>query len=43
MKKILIIGGTGYLGYHVSKALLDKFKIISLSISNPKKKDICEK
>ena len=38
MKKILIIGGTGYLGYHVSKALLNKFKIISLSISNPKKK-----
>lgn len=36
-KEILIVGGTGFLGYHVSKALLTRFKIISLSISQPKK------
>jgi nucleoside-diphosphate-sugar epimerase len=37
MKEILIVGGTGFLGYHVSKALINKFKIISLSTSAPKK------
>ena len=37
MKEILIVGGTGFLGYHVSKALINKFKIISLSTSSPKK------
>ena len=43
MKKILIVGGTGFLGYHVSKALLKKYKIVSLSSSNPKKKRYLKK
>ena len=30
-KTILITGGTGFIGYHLAKALKKKFKIISLS------------
>ena len=38
MKKILIIGGTGFLGYNISKYFLKKkFKIISISRNKPKK------
>ncbi len=38
MKKILIIGGTGFIGYHVAcKALKKKWKVTSLSTNKPKK------
>ncbi len=37
MKKILIIGGTGFLGFSVSKSLVKKYKIYSISLSPPKK------
>ena len=38
-KKILILGGTGFIGYHLAKASLKKgFKVISLSKNKPKKK-----
>lgn len=37
-KKLLIIGGTGFLGYHLSRVCLKKFKISSISLSKPKKK-----
>lgn len=37
-KTILIIGGTGFFGYHVAKKFLDlSFKVISLSLNKPKK------
>ena len=36
-KKILIIGGTGFLGYHLSKACLRTAEITSLSLSKPRK------
>lgn len=37
MKKILIIGGTGFLGYHLAKYCLKKnFKVTSISINFPK-------
>ena len=40
MKKILIIGGTGFLGYHLAKNALKKnWKVFSLSINKPKKKN----
>ncbi len=36
-KKILIVGGTGFLGYHSAKKFLDKkFDVISLSRNKPK-------
>ena len=34
-KTILITGGTGFIGYHLAKALKKKFKIISLSSKRP--------
>ena len=34
-KTILITGGTGFIGYHLAKALKKKFKIISLSSKQP--------
>ena len=38
-KKILILGGTGFIGYHLAKASLKKgFKVISLSKNKPIKK-----
>lgn len=43
MKQLLIVGGTGFLGYHVSKALVNKFKIISISKNNPKKNRFIKK
>ncbi len=37
-KKILIIGGTGFLGYHLAKkCLLKRWKVTSVSNSKPKK------
>lgn len=39
VKKILIFGGTGFVGYHLSKALLrKKFKVFSVSKKRVKKK-----
>ena len=44
MKKILIIGGTGFLGYHLAKNALKKnWKVFSLSINKPKKKNFLKK
>ncbi len=38
-KKILIIGGTGFLGYHLAKnCLLKKWNVTSISTNSPKKK-----
>ncbi len=38
-KSVLIIGGTGFLGYHIAKFLLKKkYKVISISLNKPKKK-----
>ena len=37
-KKILIIGGTGFLGYHLAKkCLLKKWHVTSISTNSPKK------
>ena len=39
MKKILIIGGTGFLGFHLAKLCLKRnYKVYSLSRNKPKKK-----
>ena len=39
MKRILVVGGTGFLGFHISKlALKKKFKVLSISLKKPKKK-----
>lgn len=38
IKKVLIIGGTGFLGFHTAKLFVKKkFRVISLSRSKPKK------
>ena len=38
MKKILIVGGTGFIGYHLAKKLINKnLKVFSLSSRKPKK------
>ena len=37
-KKILIIGGTGFLGYHLAKkCLAKKWNVTSISTNKPKK------
>ena len=37
-KNILIVGGTGFVGYHLAKSCLKKnWKVTSISIKNPKK------
>jgi len=37
-KKILIVGGTGFIGYHLAKKCLEKnFSVTSLSFNKPKK------
>ena len=39
MKKILVVGGTGFIGYHVIKLARKKnWKIYSISLNKPKKK-----
>ena len=36
MKKILVIGGTGFIGFHVIKeALKRKWKVTSISLTKP--------
>ena len=36
-KNILIVGGTGFIGYHLAKACLSKkFNVFSFSSSKPK-------
>lgn len=43
-KKILITGGTGFIGYHLAKKCLAmKWQVTSLSTSQPKKKRILKK
>ena len=38
IKKILIVGGTGFIGYHFArKCLSKKFEVTSLSRNKPKK------
>ena len=38
-KKLLIVGGTGFIGYHLAKkCLLKNYSITSLSYNKPKKK-----
>ena len=40
MKKLLVVGGTGFIGYHIIKeAKKRKWNITSISLSKPKKKD----
>ena len=34
-KKLLIVGGSGFLGYHLSKICIKKYDITSLSLSKP--------
>jgi nucleoside-diphosphate-sugar epimerase len=36
-EKILIIGGTGFLGYHLSKRCLKKYSVTSVSLKKPNK------
>ena len=38
LKKILIVGGTGFIGYHIAKACLKKrWRVTSISLNKPKK------
>ena len=41
-KKVLIIGGTGFIGYHVAKLCSKNYKTTSLSLSIPNKHRKCE-
>ena len=37
-KSILIVGGTGFLGYHLAKKCMDrKWSVVSISTNKPKK------
>ena len=36
-KKLLIVGGTGFLGYHLSKLCCENYDITSISLSKPTK------
>ena len=38
-KNILIIGGTGFLGYHLAKKCLKNYKVTSLSLNKPSKEN----
>ena len=41
MKSLLVIGGTGFIGYHViSEAKKKGYKIYSLSLNKPKNKRV---
>ncbi len=43
-KKLLIVGGTGFIGYHLAKkCLLKNYSITSLSYHKPKKKRFLNK
>ena len=43
MKKILVVGGTGFIGYHIIKeAKKRKWSITSISLNRPKKKRFCK-
>ena len=43
MKKILVVGGTGFIGYHIIKeAVKRKWLITSISLNKPKKKRFCK-
>ena len=43
-KKILIVGGTGFIGYHLAKkCLLKKWNVVSFSKNPPKKKRFLKK
>ena len=36
-KKVLIIGGTGFIGYHLAKKIYKKFNVTSISLHKPSK------
>tara|TARA_Y100000590_G_C15652288_1_gene989273 strand:- start:522 stop:917 length:396 start_codon:yes stop_codon:yes gene_type:complete len=39
MKRILVVGGTGFIGYHIAKKALEKkFQVTSISLKKPKKR-----
>ena len=41
MKKLLVIGGTGFIGYHIIKeAKKRNYSTYSISLKNPQKKKI---
>ena len=43
-KKILIVGGTGFIGYHLAKeAISRKWRVTSISLTKPKKKRFLNK
>jgi Nucleoside-diphosphate-sugar epimerases len=43
-KKILIVGGTGFIGYHLAKKSLEKnWEVTSISTKTPKKKRYLKK
>ena len=43
-KKILIIGGTGFIGYHLAKkSLLKKWNVTSVSLNLPQKQRYLKK
>ena len=35
-KKILVVGGTGFIGFHICKYFLKKWLLSSISLSPPK-------
>ena len=44
IKKILIVGGTGFIGYHLAKNSLKKgWRVTSISLNKPKKKRFLKK
>ena len=38
MKSLLVIGGTGFIGYYIIKEAKKGYKITSISLNKPKKK-----
>jgi len=38
-KKILIVGGTGFLGHHLAKKCKTKYIVTSISLNRPKEKN----
>ena len=40
-KKVLIIGGTGFIGYHLAKLISKRYDTTSLSLSIPNKSRKC--